>query len=48
MLGLALLGAAAHRCHRAVRELDAATTAAEDALRAEELAAAAPPPAPTA
>jgi ABC-type transport system involved in multi-copper enzyme maturation permease subunit len=38
MLGLALLGAAAHRCHRLVRERDAAVAAAEAALRAEEAA----------
>jgi hypothetical protein len=36
MLGLALLGAAAHRCHKAVRELDAAVAATEAALRAED------------
>jgi ABC-type transport system involved in multi-copper enzyme maturation permease subunit len=36
MLGLALLGVAAHRCHRVVRERDAAIAAAEAALRAED------------
>jgi hypothetical protein len=50
LVGLALLGAAAHRCRRTMRDLDAAVEAAEDALRAEDNAAAAgaPPPAPAA
>jgi ABC-2 family transporter protein len=47
MFGIALLGAAAHRAHRAVRERDAAVVAAEAALRAEDEAAAAPPVAST-
>jgi hypothetical protein len=50
MFGLALLGAAAHRCHRSVRENDAAVASAEAALRAEDAPPAAlpePAPAPT-
>jgi hypothetical protein len=43
MFGIALLGAAAQRCHRAVRDHDAAVAAAEAALRAED---APPEPAP--
>jgi hypothetical protein len=43
LVGLALLGAAAHRCRRTMRDLDAAVDAAEDALRAEDNAAGAPP-----
>ena len=38
MFGIALLGAAAQRCHRAVRDHDAAVAAAEAALRAEDAA----------
>jgi ABC-type transport system involved in multi-copper enzyme maturation permease subunit len=36
LTGLALLGATTHRCHRSMRELDAAADAAEQALRVEE------------
>jgi hypothetical protein len=36
MFGIALLGAAAQRCHRAIRDHDAAVAAAEAALRAED------------
>jgi len=43
MFGIALLGAAAHRCHRTVRDHDAAVAAADAALRAEDEA---PAPAP--
>jgi hypothetical protein len=42
MFGIALLGAAAHRAHKAVRERDAAVAAAEAALRAEDVAAETP------
>jgi ABC-type transport system involved in multi-copper enzyme maturation permease subunit len=38
MFGLALLGAATHRCRRAVRDREAAVAEAEAALRAEEVA----------
>jgi hypothetical protein len=38
MFGIALLGAAAQRCHRTVRDHDAAGAAAEAALRAEDAA----------
>jgi hypothetical protein len=44
MFGIALLGAAAQRCHRAVRDHDAAVAAAEAALRAEDAALEQPPP----
>jgi hypothetical protein len=46
MFGIALLGAAAQRSHRAVRDHDAAVAAAEAALRAED-APPEPAPAPT-
>jgi ABC-type transport system involved in multi-copper enzyme maturation permease subunit len=46
LFGLALLGAATHRSHRAVRDREAAVAEAEAALRAEDAAANAPPPAP--
>jgi ABC-type transport system involved in multi-copper enzyme maturation permease subunit len=46
MFGIALLGAGAHRAHKAVRERDAAVAAAEAALRAEDVAAEAPTAAP--
>ena len=42
MFGIALLGAAAQRCHRTVREHDAAVASAEAALRAEDDVVAAP------
>jgi ABC-type transport system involved in multi-copper enzyme maturation permease subunit len=42
MFGLALLGAAAHRCRRAVREHDTAVASAEAALREEDAAATRP------
>jgi ABC-type transport system involved in multi-copper enzyme maturation permease subunit len=48
MFGIALLGAAAHRAHRTVRERDSAAAAAEAALRAEEVPAGAPAEAPPA
>jgi len=44
MFGIALLGAAAQRCHRAVRDHDAAVAAAEAALRAEDAAREPAPP----
>ena len=43
MFGIALLGAAAQRCHRIVRDHDAGVAAAEAALRAEDAALEAAP-----